>query len=77
MSSFLKAGVPINKPDTFRDIFEDHGYHLACCRTMSDYIPFVRLQEISLIEDEMAEKNVSVIFNGIIQLREALGIVVT
>ena len=30
VSSFLKAGVPLAKIDSFRDVFEDHGYRLAC-----------------------------------------------
>ena len=43
---------------------------------MSDYIPFIRLREISLIKDEMAQKNVGVIFGGTTHLGEALAIVV-
>ena len=56
LSSFLKAGVPLNKIDSYRDVFEEHGYQLACRRTISDYIPFIRSQEISLIKNEMAQK---------------------
>ena len=76
LSSFLKAGVPLNKLDSFRDVFEEHGYRLACRRMMSDYIPFIRSQEISLIKDEMAQKNVGIIFDGTTRLGEALAIVV-
>jgi len=56
VSSFLKARVPLAKIDSFRDVFEDHGYRLACRRTMSDHLLFVRSYEIeiSLIKDEMA-----------------------
>ena len=43
---------------------------------MSDYIPFIRLREISLIKDEMAQKNVGVIFDWTTRLGEALAIVV-
>ena len=76
LSSFLKAGVPLNKIDSFRDVFEEGGYRLACRRTMSDHIPFIRSQEISLIKDEIAQKNVGVIFDGTTRLGEALAIVV-
>ena len=76
MSSFLKAGVPLTKIDSFRDVFEDHGYRLACRRTMSDHIPFVRLHELSLIKDEIAERNIGIIFDGTTRLGEALAIVV-
>jgi len=43
---------------------------------MSDYIPFIRSQEMSLIKEEMARRNVSVIFDGTTHLGEALAIVV-
>ena len=76
LSSFLKAGVPLNKLESFRDVFEEHGYRLACRRTMSDYIPFITSQEISLIKQEMAQRNVGIIFDGTTHLGEALAIVV-
>lgn len=76
VSSFLKARVPLNKIDSFREVLEDHGYRLHCRCTMSDHIPFVRSREISLIKDEMAEKNIGVIFDGTSRLGEALAIVV-
>ena len=76
LSSFLKVGVPLNKIDSFRDVFEEGGYRLACRRTITDHIPFIRSQEISLIKDEIAQKNVGVIFDGATRLGEALAIVV-
>ena len=76
VSSFLKAGVPLTKIDSFRDVFEDHGYRLACRRTMSDHIPFIRLHELSLIKDEIAERNIGIIFDGTTRLGEAFAIVV-
>ena len=30
VSSFLEAGVLLAKIDSFRDVFEDHEYRLAC-----------------------------------------------
>jgi len=76
VSSFLKAGVPLAKIDSFQDVFEDHEYRLACQRTMSDHIPFIRSHEISLIKDEMAERNIGILFDGTTHLGEALTIVV-
>ena len=43
---------------------------------MSDHIPFIRLHELSLIKDEIAERNIGIIFDGTTHLREALAIVV-
>ena len=68
--------MPLNKIDSFRSVFEELGYRLACRDTISDYIPFIRSQEISLIKNEMAQKNVAVIFDGIMRLGEALAIIV-
>ena len=76
LSSFLKAGVPLNKLESFRDVFEEHGYRLVCRRTMSDYIPFITSQVISLIKQEMAQRNVGIIFDGTTRLGEALAIIV-
>ena len=45
-------------------MFEEHGYGLACCCTMSDYIHFIRSQEISLIKQEIAHRNVGIILRG-------------
>ena len=76
VTAFLKAGVPLNKIDLFRDVFEECGYRLACRRTMSDHIPFIRSREIAAIKEEMADRNISVIFDGTTRLGEALAIVI-
>ena len=62
------------------DVFEGHGYRLACRYTMSDHIPFIHYlfilsQEISLVKEEIANKEVLVIFDGTIQFGEVLAIV--
>lgn len=42
VTAFLKAGVPLNKLDNFRDLLEDGGYCLTSLTHMRQIIPFVR-----------------------------------
>ena len=55
MSTFLRAGVPMFKIDSFRELLEENSYRLAGSKPMSDLIPFV-------LGDG---KDVAVIFDGI------------
>ena len=56
VTSFLKAGVPLNKIDSFRDILEEKAYRLTDRRNMSDYVPFILKEEESLICREIEGK---------------------
>ena len=47
LSTFLKAGVPINKIDEFRDLLEEYAFRLAGRKPMSDLIPFILGEEKS------------------------------
>ena len=42
VTAFLKAGVPLNKLDNFRDLLEDGGYRFTFSTHMRQLIPFVR-----------------------------------
>ena len=76
MKAFLRAGVALNKTDIFRDVFEEHGFTLAGRRTLSDNIPFIHGQEISVVKTEISKKNIAVVFDGTSRLGEAFAIVV-
>jgi len=41
ITTFPKNGVPLNKLDSFQELLEQHGTHLAGCSSLSDLIPFV------------------------------------
>ena len=76
VSTFLKAGVPLNKIYEFRDILEEGGgYRLAGRRPMSDFIPFILSKEKGRLREEMNGKDVAVIFDGTSRLGEALVVV--
>ena len=54
--NFMKAGVPLNKLDSFRELLEQHGTRLAGRRSLSDLIPFVHQQELQKISKEIQVK---------------------
>ena len=45
LTNFLKAGVPIEKIDIFRDVLEENSLRLTCSQRMRELIPFVYQQE--------------------------------
>ena len=75
-TTFLRAGVPINRIDKFRDILEENGLHLAGRKPMSDLIPFILSEEVQRLKSEIKDKPISVIFDGTCRLGEALVITV-
>ena len=76
LKTFLKAGVPLQKMDDFRELLEEGGYRLTSVPNMRQLIPFVRKEEEEMIKGEISGHNVSVIFDGTTRLGEALAIVV-
>lgn len=75
VSAFLKAGVPLNKIDCFRDLLEENALRLTDRRNMHDYIPFILSEEESRVRSEIAGKKVSVVYDGTTHLSEALAII--
>ena len=75
LKTFLKAGVPLQKMDDFRELLEEGGYRLTSVPNMRQLIPFVRKEEEEMIKGEIGH-NVSVISDGTTRLGEALAIVV-
>ena len=76
MSTFLRAGVPINKLDCFRGVLEENGYRLAGRHPMSDIIPFILAEEKQRILKEINGRDVSITFDGTSRLGEAMVFVV-
>ena len=76
LKTFLKAGVPLQKMDDFRELLEEGGYRLTSIPNMRQLTPFVRKEEEEMIKGEISGHNVSVIFDGTTRLGEALAIVV-
>ena len=39
VTAYLKAGVPLNRLDCFREILEESAFRLTSCDNLHDYIP--------------------------------------
>lgn len=76
VTTFLKAGVPLNKLHHFRDLLEERAYKLADQCGMHDLIPFVAEEEHKQIKKEVEGRDVSVIFDGTTRLGEALAVII-
>ena len=62
--AFLKAGVPLMKIDSFRELLEEHAFSLCGRQHLSEMIPFILCQEKAKIKEEIVGKHLSVIFGG-------------
>ena len=71
----LKAGIPLSKLDTLRDLLEENSTRLTDTRQMYDLIPFIFEQEKQKIQSEIKDKHVSIIFDGTSRLGEVLAII--
>lgn len=60
LSCFMKAGVPINKMDCFRNILEENSLRLSSSSLLSEMIPVVRRDEETKIRDEVKDKSISI-----------------
>ena len=74
VTAFLKAGIPLTKVESLREILEEDAYRLTDARGMFDLIPFVHSQEQQKIHEELSEQYVSVIFDGTTRLGEAFAV---
>ena len=52
LSTFLRAGVPLNKLELVRELFEENGYCLTDRRNMYDLIPFIQKRAFDIISEE-------------------------
>ena len=75
VSTFLHAGIPLNKLDVFRELLEENGYRLTDKRNMFDLIPFIYKHESDFISEEIKGKDLSIVFDGTTHLGKALAIV--
>ena len=75
VTAFLKAGVPLNKVDYFRELLEKSSYRLTASQNLSEMIPFIRNVEREKLQKEIEGKKLSVIFDGTTHVCEAMVIV--
>ena len=70
--SFLRAGVPLSKVNSFRDLLEENVYSLPDRQYLSEAISFRRKVPN---QREISGKLLSVIFDGTTHVKEALAVV--
>lgn len=75
LTFFLKAGVPLNKIDCFRDLFEESSYRLTTSSHLSEMISIIHREEEAKLKSDIHERKVSVIFDGTTHVCEAMVIV--
>ena len=73
VTAFLKAGVPLSKIESFRELLEENAYRLTDRRNMHDYVPFILKHEENRIRQEIDGKQLSIIFDGTSRLGGSLG----
>ena len=69
VTALLRAGLPLSKLDSFRDILQENAYRLTDRRHMFDLVPFILKEEEA---NEVAGKHFSVIFDGTSRLGEVI-----
>ena len=71
VTSLLKAGIPLYKVDSLRDILEEHAFSLSASTNLRQLVPFVLENEISQLKRSIYGKHVGVIFDGTTHVCEA------
>ena len=68
--------MPLSKVDCFRSLVEETGYRLTNRQHLFDIIPFILSEEEDRLNEELANRDLSVAFDGTTRLGEALAVVV-
>ena len=75
VTTFLKAGIPLEKIDMLRELLEEGGRSLTSSSHLRQLIPFVLNQELERLKKMIAGRAVSVIFDGTTHVAEAFVVV--
>ena len=74
--TFLRAAVPLQKLEFFRELLEKGGFRLSDRHYMSDIVPLIHQEELRLLKKEIQGKHLSVIFDGTTRFGEAMAVIV-
>lgn len=75
VTAFLKSGVPLSKLDCFRELLEENAFSLSGSQHLRELIPPILSEERKRIGQLIAQKHVSLIFDGTTHVAEALVVV--
>ena len=76
VEDFLKAGVSLYKIDKLRDLLERGGNRLTDSSHLRQHIPLILKQETERLKEEIATRDLGLIFDGSSRLGEAIVIIV-
>ena len=76
VEDFLKARVPLYKIDKLRNLLERGGNSLTDSSHLSQHIPLILKQETERLKEEIATRDLGLIFDGSTRLGEAIVIIV-
>ena len=76
VEDFLKVGVPLYKIDKPRDLLERGGNRLTDSSHSRQHIPLILKQETERLKEEIANRDLGLIFDGSTRLGEAIVIIV-
>ena len=76
VSTMLKAGVPLNKLDKFRDLLEESVLSLTTSSSLRQLLQFIRQNDICHLKKEIEGKYVSILFDGTTHVCEALVVII-
>ena len=76
VEDFLKAGVSLYKIDKLRDLRERGGKSLTDSSHLRQHIPLILKQETERLKEEIATRDLGLIFDGSTRLGEAIVIIV-
>ena len=72
VTTFLKSGVALNKIDSFRDLLEENGCALSSSQHLREQIPPILCDERRRISEVIAQKPVSLIYDGTAHMAKAV-----
>ena len=75
VTSLLKAGIPLIKVDSLRELFEENGYSLCSSTHLRQLIPFILHDEVKTLKQEISGRPISIIFDGTTHVAEAFVVV--
>ena len=64
VKALLRAGTPIQKADTLRELLEETGYSLSDLSHLHKLVPFILEQETHRLKEEIRGKHLSLILDG-------------
>ena len=66
ITTFMKAGVPLQKVDSFRELLEENAFRLSDSSNLRELVPIIHKDAQATVRNEIDGKKVSVIFDGTI-----------